>query len=73
MRNALKRVLENENFNVLVAEDGFALLLFEISLSRPSYHISECNICFYCLKYVASIFVRSQIASSEHQDQQHTI
>ena len=25
MRNALKRVLENENFNVLVAEDGFAL------------------------------------------------
>ncbi|MCX6119830.1 MAG: response regulator [Proteobacteria bacterium] len=25
MRNALKRVLENENFNVMVAEDGFAL------------------------------------------------
>ncbi|MCX6123255.1 MAG: response regulator [Proteobacteria bacterium] len=25
MRNAIKRVLENENFNVLVAEDGFAL------------------------------------------------
>ena len=25
MRNALKRVLEGENFNVLVAEDGYAL------------------------------------------------
>jgi len=25
MRNALKRVLENEQFNVMVAEDGFAL------------------------------------------------
>jgi DNA-binding response OmpR family regulator len=25
MRSALKRVLENENYNVLVAEDGFAL------------------------------------------------